>query len=140
MAYTKPLPEFDSYNRPYWEAAKRHELVMQYCKDCGHYQFPPSSLCQQCLGENIGFKKVSGRGKIWSFNVFHQRYWTSFGEDIPYNTIWVQLDEGPFMISNLVGVKNEDIKVDMAVEVIFDDITEEWTLPKFKVASLIQLS
>ena len=134
MAYIKPLPAYDNVNRPYWDAAKEHEFVLQKCEDCGHVQFPPAGVCSNCLSDKVGWTRASGRGRVWSFNVFHQVYWESFRDEVPYNVAWVELEEGPMIISNLVDIKNEDIRVDMPVEVAFEDITEEWTLPKFKPA------
>ena len=134
MVYIKPLPAYDNVNRPYWDAAKAHEFVLQKCLDCGNIQFPPAGVCSNCLSDNLGWVKASGRGKVWSFNVFHQVYWPAFKDEVPYNVAWIELEEGPMIISHLVGIKNEDIQVDMPVVVVFDDITEEWTLPKFKPA------
>jgi uncharacterized OB-fold protein len=64
--------------------------------------------------------------------IFHQRYYQGFKDDIPYNVIQVELEEGPRIISSLVGVQNEEITMGMPVEVIFEDITKEITLPKFQ--------
>jgi uncharacterized protein len=134
MAYTKPLPAYDVNNKQYWDAAKAHKLVLQKCQDCGNIQHAPAGMCSNCLSENLEWITASGKGKVWSFNVFHQVYWPSFKESVPYNVVYVELEEGPMMISSLEGIRNEDIKMDMAVEVTFDDITEEWTLPRFKPA------
>ncbi len=134
MVYTKPLPAYDNVNRKYWESAREHVLVIQQCQDCGNLMFPPAGVCSSCLSENLGWKKASGKGRVWSFNIFHQVYWASFKEEVPYNVVWVELEEGPMMISKMVGIKNEDIRVDMPVEVDFEDITDEWTLPVFKSA------
>ncbi len=132
--YTKPLPMPGEFDKPYWEAVKKHELRMQKCLDCGEIWFPPNFACPRCLSTNYGWVKLSGKGKVWSWAVFHQLYIRSFADDIPYNVIAVKLDEGPMMMSNMVECKNEDIKCDMPVEVVFDDITEEMALPKFKPA------
>ncbi len=134
MEYTKPLPAYDNVNRRYWDAAKGHEFVLQKCAECGNVQFPPAGVCSKCLSDNLEWVRASGKGRVWSFNVFHQVYWESFRSEVPYNVAWIELQEGPMIISNLVGIKNEDIRVDMPVEVVFEDITEDWTLPKFRPA------
>jgi len=132
--YTKPLPIPDEFDKPYWEAAKKHELRMQECLDCGEIWFPPSPVCPKCLSQNYEWAKLSGKGKVWSCVVFHQLYFPSFSDEIPYNVVAVKLDEGPLLTSNMVECKNEDIQCDMLVEVVFDDVTEIITLPKFKPA------
>jgi len=76
--------------------------------------------------------KLSGRGKIYSFVVYRMSYHPSYANDIPYNVAVIQLTEGPRMESNITGIKVEDLKVDMPVEVYFDDVTAEVSLPKFR--------
>ena len=79
-------------------------------------------------------QKLSGRGKVNSWVVFHQAYFSSFKDDIPYNVAEVELEEGPRLLTNLVEVDDADIQIGMPVEIIFDDITDEVTLAKFKPA------
>ena len=76
--------------------------------------------------------KVSGRGKVYTFIVYHIAYHPKWKDHIPYNVAWIELEEGPLLMSNIVGCKNEDIYVEMPVEAVFDDVTEEVTLPKFR--------
>jgi uncharacterized protein len=75
---------------------------------------------------------MSGKGKIWSFNVYHHLFSRTFEADLPYNTALVELDEGPRLITNVVGISNEDLRVEMPVEVCFDDVTDEVSLVKFR--------
>lgn len=130
--YTKPLPTIDKVSKPYWDSAKRHELVAQKCVECGNMMFPPTPVCNKCLSANLEWIKLSGKGKVWSYIVFHHLYYTSFGPDIPYNVTIVETDEGLKFWTNLVDIKNDDIKIDMPVEVCFEDVTDEVTLPKFR--------
>jgi hypothetical protein len=130
--YQKPLPEINDENRPYWEAARRHELVLQKCLDCGQFRFPPARVCPRCLSMNDEWARVSGQGRVYTWTVFHQVYHPAFKDDVPYNVAVIRLDEGPQLISNIVNCKNEDIQMDMPVEVVFDDVTDEVTLPKFR--------
>jgi len=130
--YRKPLPNIDDTSRPYWEAARRHELVLQKCRDCGHYRYPAGATCPHCLSDKLEWVRVSGLGTIYTWTVFHQVYHPAFAQDAPYAVVAVELDEGPRMASNLVDCKIEDIQVGMPVEVVFDDVTAEITLPKFR--------
>jgi uncharacterized OB-fold protein len=129
--YKKPIPTITDDLRPFFTAAKRHELVVQRCRGCGAYRFPPRELCSSCLSREADWVPVSGRGEIFSYNVMHQVYHPGFADAVPYAVVVVRLDEGAKMTSNLVGVKPEDIRIGMRVHVVFEDITDEVTLPKF---------
>jgi len=75
--------------------------------------------------------KVSGKGRVFTFCVYRQAFNPAWQEDIPYNVAYVKLDEGPLLIANIVGCSNDDIRVGMPVQVVFDDVSDEVTLPKF---------
>ncbi|QET06130.1 Zn-ribbon domain-containing OB-fold protein [Cupriavidus pauculus] len=132
--YNKPLPVLGDDNRPFWEAARREELRMQQCLDCGHIRYPINHVCPQCLSERADWRRLSGRGTVFSYIVFHQVYHAGFAQDVPYNVAMIQLEEGPRMISNVVGVPNDAVKVGDAVTVTFDKVTEEITIPRFTPA------
>lgn len=130
--YRKPLPAVSSLNQPYWDALKRHELQLPQCNDCGKVWSPPAPFCPLCWSRNCTWQKLSGRGKVSAWVVFHHAYFSSFNDDIPYNVAEVELDEGPRLLTNLVAVGNADIEIGMPVEVVFDDVTEDVTLAKFR--------
>lgn len=131
--YAKPLPDVADPNMaPYWEAARRHELRMQRCTSCDYVRFPAAQHCPECLEENDDWVELSGRGSVWSFGVYHHLFNRAFAEDIPYNVALVQLEEGPRLVTNIVGVENEAIEIGMPVEATFDDVTDEVTLVKFR--------
>jgi hypothetical protein len=67
--------------------------------------------------------------------LFHQSYYRGYDGELPYNVAEVELDEGPRLLTNLVGIANEQIHAGMAVEVVFDDATSEITLAKFRPRS-----
>lgn len=132
--YTKPLPKIDELTRPYWEHARRHELSVQRCRACGHHQFPPAPVCQQCLGDELGWQVVSGRGRLVTWTWFHRAYWSSFAEELPYNVAVIRLEEGPQIISNLVGALAEEgaaPRQGLPVRAVFDDVTPEISLVRF---------
>lgn len=130
--YTKPLPAISSLNRPYWEGLTQRQLVMPQCSECGKFWYPPTPFCPECWSRDFTWQRLSGRGRVNSWVVFHQAYFSSFKDDIPYNVAEVELEEGPRLLTNLVEVDNADIRIGMAVEVCFDDITDEVTLAKFR--------
>lgn len=133
-AYTKPLPVPTSASQPYWDAARRHELALQHCDACGKVWFPPAELCPECLSNAFTWKPVSGRGTLFSYVVYHRPYHPGFKNELPYNVSIVELDEGPRLVTNVVGVDNDKLRVGMRLEVWFNDVTDEVTLPKFRPA------
>ncbi len=128
----RPLPEGDRALVPFFAAAKERRLVVQRCARCGTLRFPPRELCTSCLSTEIEWADVSGRGEIFSFNVMHQVYHPAFATEVPYAVVVVKLAEGPKMISNLVDCPVDEIRIGMPVEVVFETMTDEITLPKFR--------
>jgi uncharacterized OB-fold protein len=133
-AYAKPVPAITPEMRPFFEGAKRHELRVQRCPACGVHRFPARAICSNCLSTDAEWVRVSGDGEIFSFNVMHQVYHPGFASEVPYAVVVVQLAEGAKIVSNLVGVAPHDIRIGMPVRVLFEDITDEVTLPKFAPA------
>jgi uncharacterized OB-fold protein len=132
-AYTKPLPHPSGLTQPFWDAVKRHELSIQQCKDCGRFAHPPKVACPNCLSTNYQWTPVSGRGTIYSFNVTHRPPVAAFAEDVPYVIGLVELDDAPGVrvLSNVVQIAPQDVRVGMRVKVIYEDATEEMSLFKF---------
>ena len=132
--YAKPIPTPSEDSRPYWEATKTHEMKLQQCRACGAFRFPPAEVCPECTSEDYEWKPVSGKGRVFSFVIYHRAYHPGFQEELPYVVAVIELDEGPRMLSNVIGCKPEEVRCDMPVEVTYEDITDEMTLPKFRPA------
>ena len=132
--YNKPLPVIEPWNTEYWQAAKRHEFVAQKCRGCGYIHLPPGPACTNCLSNDQEWVRLSGKGAIYSYGVYHQLWHPGFTEDIPYNVALIELAEGPQIISQVIGCKNEDLACGQEVEVVFDDVTNDASLPKFRLA------
>jgi uncharacterized OB-fold protein len=130
--YNKPLPVLNEETKPYWDYCRKHELRMQKCTFCGHIRFPISILCPKCHSMEAEWAKLSGKGTIYSFTVYRVAYHPAFKDDIPYVVAIVRLAEGPSMESNITGCRVEDVRIEMPVEVCFEDVTGEVSLPKFK--------
>jgi uncharacterized protein len=130
--YAKPLPHIDEENRPWWEAVQRHELYIQKCRDCGDLRFHPRALCTNCLSPNTEWVKCKGSGHIYTFTVTNQNGGSGFRDSLPYVLAWVQLDEGVKLMTNIIDCPPDQVKIDMPVEAVFDDVTPEVTLVKFR--------
>jgi hypothetical protein len=129
----KPKPRPAPESLPYWQAAREHRLALPKCEDCQKFWFPPSRTCPHCLSANFSFQNVSGKGKIFSFVTFHRVYRPAFTNDVPYVVALIELDEGPRLLSNIMGVTHDQVKCEMRVEVVFDDYDEDISIPKFKL-------
>jgi uncharacterized OB-fold protein len=129
--YKKPLPYINNETKAYWEGTKSHQLLLRKCRACGRYHFYPRDFCPSCFSFDVEWVKASGRGTVYSVTVCHLPA-AGFKDVVPYNLALVELEEGPRMMTNIVDCPNDDIKIGMAVEVAFDDVTPEVTLPKFR--------
>ncbi len=130
--YTKPLPHIDEETRPWWEAAQRHELYIQKCRDCGDLRFHPRALCTSCMSSDTEWLRCSGRGKIYTFTVTNQNGSAGFRDSLPYVLAWVELDEGVKLLTNIIDCPPDQVRIDMPVEAVFDDVTPDVTLVKFR--------
>ncbi|HEY42285.1 MAG TPA: Zn-ribbon domain-containing OB-fold protein [Dehalococcoidia bacterium] len=133
MVYQKPLPKPNADDRFFWEGCKEHKLLFQKCLDCGLVRWPPSIICPNCHSNATEVIEVAGRGKIYTYAVYHQAYHPGFEKDLPYVTAVIELDGGPHFLSNLIDCEPDEVKCDMPVEIVWEDITKEFSLPKFKL-------
>jgi uncharacterized protein len=130
----KPLPRPAPESVPFWEAANNHRLELPRCNACGKFWFPPSRSCPHCLAADFAWTPVSGRGTVFSFVVFHRVYHPAYEGEVPYVVALIALEEGPRMLSNVVGIPPEQVRCDMPVKVVFDDVADGVALPKFTPA------
>jgi len=130
--YEKPLPKPSTWSKPFWDGCKNRKLLIQQCEDCKKYIFYPKLFCPFCLSRDLSWVESTGRGTIYTFTVVYSYQPTGFADDVPYTIAVVKLSEGIRIMSNIVQCPPEEVVCDMEVEVIFDDVTQEITLPKFK--------
>jgi uncharacterized OB-fold protein len=135
ISMAKPIPQVTPEMAEFFEGAKRGQLMVQKCDDCGVSRFPPHEICTNCLGTRAKWAPVSGRGEVYSFNIMHQVYHPGFVTEVPYAVVVVKLDEGIKFVSNLVGVKPSEIGSGMPVEVTFEKLSDQVWLPKFRPIS-----
>ena len=130
--YLKPLPQPSETSRPFWEGVRARELRLQRCRDCDKHIFYPRAICPFCLSERLEWVTASGKGKVYSYTVVRRAMHPAFQEDVPYVLAIVELDEGPRLTTNVVGVEPEEVRVDMRVRAAYDDVTPDVTLLKFE--------
>jgi len=128
----KPVPIVNPWARPFWKAAREGRLIIQQCRDCKKYIFYPRIACTHCSSENIEWVEASGKGTIYSYSVVETNAPSAFMKDVPYVIAIVRLEEGVQMLTNIVGCDPYQVTCDMPVQVTFEKLDDEFTLPKFK--------
>lgn len=129
----RPVPQPTPETQHFWDGAKAGELRVQKCNACDKAYFPPRPFCPECLGSDVQVVSCSGRATLYSYVINHRPH-PAF--DGPYSIAIVELEEGPHLMSNIVGVEQtpEALKLDMPLEVCFESLTDEIDLPLFKPA------
>ncbi|HLF09188.1 MAG TPA: Zn-ribbon domain-containing OB-fold protein [Dehalococcoidia bacterium] len=137
MGVPQPTPE----TKPFWDAAKRGELWIKRCKDCGQHHYYPRVVCPNCFSRNVEWVKSSGKGSLYTYNI-NVRTAPGWENNPNYIIALVTLEEGPRIMSNLVNIPFDQdpvkmaqhIQVGMPVEVTFEELSEEISVPRFKPA------
>ena len=136
--HTKPAPVPDRDTQPFWDACQAHELRAQQCTSCGRFRWPPQPFCPSCYSWEYEWRLLSGLGQVESFTVVQHTAVPSFKNDLPYVVALVALDgtdNRVLLTSNAVGCSWEDVTVGMRVEVAFNEVSPEATLPQFRPAN-----
>jgi uncharacterized OB-fold protein len=128
----KPIPDVNPWAMPFWEAAREQKLIIQKCQDCSKYVFYPRLVCPHCFSENMEWVEASGKGTVYSYTVVMNNSPSAFINDMPYVVALIKLEEGVQMLSNIVECAPEDVMCDMPVEVTFEKLNDDFTLPKFR--------
>lgn len=134
MKYGKISLRSNADSKSFWDGCREHHLRLQKCRNCGFVRWPLSIICPKCYSFNTDWTATTGKGKIFSFVVYHKAYHKAFESEVPYIVGSVDLDEGPRIVTNIVGCRPEELKCDMRVEVTWEDVDEDFSLPKFKLA------
>ena len=127
---SKPLPRPSLYSAPFWDAARRGELVLQSCEVCGAVQHPAGPVCRECWSDRLVWRPASGRGTVYSYTIVHRTTTPGFSGETPYAVAIVELDEGPRLTTNIVDCPLDRVRIDMPVRAVFDPVGET-TLIKF---------
>ncbi len=134
--YNKPVPVPQVESDVYWQGAKNHELWLRNCNDCGNAYFYPRDISPCCFSRNTDWRQASGKATLFTYAIVHRAPHMGFVGDVPFVPAMVELEEGPIMPTNIVmdDPTPENLQIGMPLEVVFEDITEDISLPKFKPA------
>jgi uncharacterized OB-fold protein len=127
----KPIPEPTAETEPFWAAARNKRLVVPRCPSCRSTWFPPTAMCPSCGTADCEWVEASGDGTVFSFVVVHRVYHPGFAGEVPYVVAVIELDEGPRLISNVVGIPPDQVRCDMPVRVTFDEQRGGMIIPQF---------
>ena len=129
-----PLPAPNPDTQEFWDGCRRHELRIQRCDDCGTHRFTPRPACPSCASLRFAWITCGGRGVVHTWTVIHGPTLPAFAEKTPYAAGVVRLDEGVFMVGNVLDCPPEAVAVGMPVEVEITDVEPGLRLPLFRVA------
>jgi len=126
----RPLPSIDGADKPFLQALRRREIQVQRCLHCGTHRFPATRYCAHCRSEENEWLAVAPTGTLETWCVFHRPYFEDL--PVPYTVIQVRLDCGVRLFSNPAGAEVSALRIGMTVEAVFEDVTPDVTLLKFK--------
>jgi uncharacterized OB-fold protein len=123
-----PRPETNPETQPFWDAAAQGRFLVKRCLDCGQAHWYPRALCPFCFGSRTEWQDGSGRGTVYTFSVMRRA-------PVPYAVAYVTLEEGPTMLTNIVGCDFDRLRIGQAVQVCFSPIEGGGALPVFTPAA-----
>jgi uncharacterized protein len=126
-----PAPPVNPETKPFWDATSEARLLVKQCADCQSLIWYPRVICPECSSLRTTWLEVSGRGRIYSYTLNHRGEGPYQGCG-PYVLAYVELDEGPRMMTNIVETDDGELAVGMPVEVVFHDTGEGSALPRFR--------
>ncbi len=132
--YMKPLPEPSPVTQPFWDAAREGRLLIQRSKKTGKAVFYPRSISPFGPNDELEWFEASGRGTVYTYTVARRPVAPQWANDPPLVIAIVELEEGPHMTTNLVECDPDDVRIGMPVTVVFEAVTPEVTLVKFRPA------
>lgn len=132
MAYDKPVPMVDGDSRPYWDGAREGRLMIQRCGATGQHFLYSRRLVPGVDDTQVEWVEASGKGTIYSYTVARRPAGPAFKADVPYVIAAIELDEGARILTNIMTDDPDSLRIGQAVEVCFDHVSDELTIPKFK--------
>ncbi|HEX4833924.1 MAG TPA: OB-fold domain-containing protein [Trebonia sp.] len=129
-----PAPPVNPETQEFWDATARGRLLLRRCRACGSVNWYPRVICPECSSLDTEWFEASGRGRVYSYTV-NYRGEGAYKEAAPFVLAYVELDEGPRMLTNIVGAGGgvpAGLAVGLPVEVTFADTGEGSALPRFR--------
>lgn len=129
------LPTIEDETRPFWEGTKAGKLLLRSCRSCGAVHYYPRPFCPTCWSDDVEWVEASGRATLYTHSTVYMNDLPPFGERVPYVAAVVELAEGPRMMTEVIDCATEDLRIGMALEMTFRELTDEITIAIFRPAS-----
>jgi uncharacterized protein len=126
-----PAPPVNPETRPFWDATAQGRLLLRRCLDCASVIWYPRTMCPQCASTRTEWVESAGRGRVYSYTINH-RGEGAYKNAAPFVLAYVELDEGPRMMTNIVGADPASLAVGLPVQVVFHDTGDGTALPRFQ--------
>jgi uncharacterized OB-fold protein len=129
-----PMPVPDAHTQSFWDGIARGELRIQRCQNCKHYIHYPKPICRYCQSRDLAFEAVSGNATLYSWTIAEQPFHPFWVDRVPYTIATVELEEEPglMFLSQVVDCPEDELRIDMPLEVTFEVLSPELTLPFFR--------
>jgi uncharacterized OB-fold protein len=128
----RPRPQPTDGSEGFWAGCERGELMIQACTSCGELRHYPQPLCPLCHCFEFEWRRMSGRGVVYSYCIAHRAFHPAWAERTPYVVATIEIEEGVRMVSDLQGVAPDEVRIGMPVEVFFERVDEQTVLPRFR--------
>lgn len=134
-AVARPLPRLEGLVGEFYGYCRRGELRFQRCSECGTWRHVPREMCAACGSWSFDWVRSSGRGRIFTWTVVTRALHPAFLDACPYAPTVIEMEEGVRILSEVTDCPPEELEIDLPVEVVFERVTEEVTLPRFRRAA-----
>lgn len=132
---SRPLPRPNVYieTKPFWDAARRHKLLLQYDTEVGEFQWFPRPVSIYTGKHTLEWREASGRGKLYTWTLSHIA-WPGHGERAPYMCALVELEEGVRILANLVNYEGVELRDGLPVKLTWETLSDEFEYFQFEPA------
>jgi uncharacterized protein len=139
---TKPVPVPDAASAPFFDGALQGKLMVLRCSECATFMSPIAGIgaalrpcCVTCFSGELAWALSTGKATLYSFVLMHQLYDEAFAAELPYNIAVVETEEGVRLTSQVVDCPNDALEIGMPLEVVFERMSDEVAVPKFRPAA-----
>jgi uncharacterized protein len=127
-----PAPVVLPETTEFWAATAMGRLLLRHCDDCGSVIWYPRPLCPDCGSLNTSWVEASGRGTVYTFTVVHRSQVPGYRDALPYVVAYVELAEGPRVLTNIVDCEPDQVAIGMPVQVVFHDTGQSSAVFRFR--------
>jgi hypothetical protein len=127
-----PPHVIDDHTKTFLKGCREHTLIFQQCHDCGHIRWPLSFVCPKCSSQRVEWIQSEGKGRVYTYIVFHTAFHPDFIGKTPYVVAIIELNEGLHFLAKIIGCNHTQIHCNMEVEVVWEDVSSELSLPSFQ--------